>query len=57
MKRKVDIIRETILHDDSLKKYKEYRRDIEDELKDLEKEKMKILKKKKNRKDKQKLLR
>ena len=57
MKKKVDIIRETIFHDDNLKKYKEYRKDIEEEMRELEKDKSKILKKKRNRKDKKALLR
>jgi hypothetical protein len=48
----VDIIRQTILEDDKLRKYKEYRREVDDEMRDLEKEKSKILKKKRNRKDK-----
>jgi hypothetical protein len=56
-KRKVDSIRQTILEDDKLRKYKEYRREVDEEMRDLEKEKSKILKKKRNRKDKTKLLR
>jgi len=53
----VDSIRQTILEDDKLRKYKEYRREVDEEMRDLEKEKSKILKKKRNRKDKTKLLR
>ena len=41
-KKKVDIIRQTILEDDKLRKYKEFRREVDDEMRDLEKEKHKI---------------
>ena len=52
MKKKVDIIRDTLMFGDQLRKYKEFRRDITEDMRELDKEIIKIMKNKKKRKDK-----